>query len=762
MPSSKFFSWAQYLFVGGLVLMLVVFVPATWFPLQLGKIILFSALFLLAGTCFILGRGMSALQGRNTYPALLVAALPLTYLTSWYFGVDKSLGIVGSAVETDTLVFTVLLFLAFMGSFLFSRNPWFVRLLLIGIISAACIAALFQSLVLFGGGLLPISIFTDRSVNVVGKWNDLGLLAGLGVILLLVWVEYASPKRAILALSLFAILALGGLIALIQFPFIWALLFGGCVLVAVWSFVTKRTVPWMPLAGAVVSVGFLLWGSMINAGLTRFVPVSSLEVRPSFTSTLDIVRAAHGDSLQQFLIGSGPQTFGENWLLHKPNIVNQSQFWSVDFVAGFSTCMTALGTVGVVGALMWFVPLVLALLGFIRASLLGQFSSRERLFLLSLALSSVYLWCALMFYVPSQSLVVLGFVLCGAVFGFATKNTTTNESAPSLVRVALGATVLLAFVLLLVGSTVLAGRRLLSTIYINKAAHALTQRDIDQALVFAERAKRIETTNDALRAGIEVRSAKLERMAADIPKPTEDEKAQFLANIQEIESIGTQSITLFPKDYRTYLSLAKVYTFLATLNVKDAYESAQAGYQKAAHYNPTDPHIPLLWARLELLHNNRAGYQTQLTRALTLKPDYTDAILLVVQVYLADKDIPNAIIATQAAVKSAPGVAPLWFELGLLLYSNNNARDAIPVLEQALKLEPHYANAKYFLGLSYAAIDRMQDAVGQFEDLQKTNPNNTEVLLILSNLRAGKAPFTDAQLPITTSPQTRETAPITQ
>ena len=123
--------------------------------------------------------------------------------------------------------------------------------------------------------------------------------------------------------------------------------------------------------------------------------------------------------------------------------------------------------------------------------------------------------------------------------------------------------------------------------------------------------------------------------------------------------------------------------------------------------------------------------------------------------------MPNAILAAQAAVRSAPGVSAIWFQLGLLYYTAGDMDNAIAVLEQTLKIEPGYANAKYFLGLSYAAKGRTADAIAQFEDLQKTNPDNAEVGMILNNLRSGKAPFAGAQGAAAT-PQARTTAPVTQ
>ncbi len=167
-------------------------------------------------------------------------------------------------------------------------------------------------------------------------------------------------------------------------------------------------------------------------------------------------------------------------------------------------------------------------------------------------------------------------------------------------------------------------------------------------------------------------------------------------------------------------------------------------------------------ARLAASEGNQNLTTTYLTKALTLKSNYTDAILLVVQLDVANKDIPNAIKAATAAAQTAPGVAPIWFELGLLYYSAGDATHAAQALAQAIKIQPDYANAKYFLGLSLYNLKDTADAIQQFKDLVASNPDNAEVKLILSNLQSGKKPFDGAQPPVTPTPQNRDTAPVAQ
>lgn len=773
MQPQRLMSWARSVYLAGIALSILFIIPSVWFPLQLGKVALFAVFLAASFTLFVLSGGVrDFLHSRGSRAALLVAGLPLVYLVSWYFSVDRSVGVVGYMFDTDTVVFVVLSTLAFLLAFALYTTARAARALMYTVASSILASVLFQyTVMLFGTNVVPFAVFADRSVNLIGKWNDLGLLAGMLLVLVLFVLEFVSLSavRRILLGALALVLVL--LLAVVQFPLVWGMVLCVCVALALWSFFSKQTtdaaewtladVPWMPLLGAGVSILLLLYGASVNTRLTNILPVSSLEVRPAFSSTLDITRLSHGTSIERFLVGTGPQTFGQSWLLHKPLEVNQSPFWSLDFAVGFSTFATALASVGIIGVLVWCVPFVLVVFGLLRA--LRSPAVTEKVLVLSLGVSSMLLWVGMLLYVPSQSSILLAFVLSGAAFGFCMKNRTPTERAHvSRLGQLLFAFVSLAVIALAWWIAVLVVRQAVAQVYVNKGAAELSKGDIDKALAFAAKAQNIKLIQDSVRLTTAARGANLQKIAA-IQSPSVAEQELFRSEVEKVIPDGLEVLALAPNDYRGYVALGRIYSLLASVGVSGAAESAEKMYQQAALLHPTSPEIPLALARLEAVRGGGvAAIETHLSRSLTLKADYTDAILFLVQLNVANKDIPNAIRAAQAAVRSAPGVPAIWFELGLLHYSANDMANATAVFEQAVKLQPEFANAKYFLGLSYAAVGRTAEALQQFVDLEKTNPDNQEVKLILDNLRAGKPPFENAQPPVTDAPQERTTAPIAQ
>ncbi|MBI2005005.1 tetratricopeptide repeat protein [Patescibacteria group bacterium] len=783
---SRLVSWSRWLYLAGIVLALVLIVPTAWFPFQLGKIAVFATLLMVVVVFYVLGRGVpDLLETHGLKLALLAALLPLSYLVSMFFSTDRAVALIGYGLETDTVLFVTFVFLAFIISFTLFRTLRTARLLLSVLFAALIAAVIFQWVaVAFGTSVLPFSTFADRSANLIGKWNDLGLLAGLLGMLILVWGEFARTAPLRRGLGVAMAVGVAVLLGIINFPLVWGIIFGFSIILGVTAFLMQHSsgaiqqeekpnittpptslvekAPWFAVGGAIVSLLFLVFGATLSTGLASVFPVSSLEVRPSYSATLDIINDSHS-SVKQLFVGTGPNTFGENWIMYKPLAVNQTQFWSLDFNVGFSTVMTALDTVGFLGAIAWLIPSLLILAGLLRAVRLGVLSREERFVAASLSIAGLFLMTAAVLYVPSQNILLLAFTLSGAAFGFLWRQGRSSASTAHLPQSLLSLFNSAFVALLLLAVTLWAGytadRRFVAQAFVGQGSAALNRGDADQALRSAAAAYRADAANtNATRLILGAGVTKLQNLA-NTPTPTADTQTEFANTVSQSIAAGLEAASTTPRDYRPVFALGNVYNLLASLNVQGAYENARTLYQRAVALNPTNPAIELSLARLEAVQGNSDLARQHIQKALTLKPNYTDAILLVVQLEVANNDIPSAIQAATAAAQTAPGVAPIWFQLGLLYYSNGDMAKAIPALERALSITPEYANAKYFLGLSYYAQKRTEDATKQFEDLQKTNPDNSEVQLVISNMAAGREPFASSTPPLS-PPQGRTSAPI--
>lgn len=325
----------------------------------------------------------------------------------------------------------------------------------------------------------------------------------------------------------------------------------------------------------------------------------------------------------------------------------------------------------------------------------------------------------------------------------------------------------LALALVLVVTSVLVAaktsQRALAETYVGRAAVALQEGKVDDAVMLSAKAVGVEETGDTLRMQINAGGSKLAQLAQVTEGDQADLQQQFQDSLQTTVVAGQKAVAKNTADYRPFFLMGQVYDLLSRLNVTGAYDQASSTYNAAMVRNPNNPAITLAMARLAAAQGDAAATEAYLRASLTQKPNYTDAILFLVQLSIAQNDINSAVQAAQAAVQSAPGVAPIWFQLGLLYYAGGASKDAIPALEQALKIQSDYANAKYFLGLSYYAQNRQVEALNLFEELARGNPDNAEVQTIISNMQAGRpaleaAASSTAQVDV----ETRPNAPIEQ
>jgi tetratricopeptide (TPR) repeat protein len=222
------------------------------------------------------------------------------------------------------------------------------------------------------------------------------------------------------------------------------------------------------------------------------------------------------------------------------------------------------------------------------------------------------------------------------------------------------------------------------------------------------------------------------------------------------------AIALDGKSYQNWASLGLVYETLAQIKVEGALSAAKDAYSQAKVLAPSNPSVPLAQARLAVLEGDAKGALALADEAIALKQNYTDAYFLKAQIEVSQNDITGAIKSVEDATIIDPTNAGLYFQLGLLKYNVKDFRGAGIAFENAIRIVPDYANAKYFLGLSYDQLGMRKEAITVFEDIQKVNPDNAEINLILTNLKADKAPFAEAKPPVDTKPQSRKTLPVNE
>jgi len=662
----------------------------------------------------------------------------------------------GTTIEEGTFMGILLAFFVFFLVSTYARERQVLKRLLVALSLSATIILLAKLTHLLLGFSF-FGYFASLVDTPLGKWNDFAIFYALGLILCLAALELLAlapvMKRWLWAGVVFTALA----VFLVNFSLAW-------VLVGVFSIVTLlfkltlhrrseeeqklfsfRSLSSTPSFVFIVLSLILLFGNQkINTAVVEPLQLGSLEVRPSWSSTYQIAKATLGESP---LLGSGPHRFANQWLLHKPEGVNNDTFfWNIDFMAGVGTIPTFIITSGILGFLAWLVFLGSILVVGFRSVFAKAIPTHELALRYLVFISPVYLFSVAFVYFTDFLLWIYAFVMLGIFVAYQQKRVGTRVFVVSVynqpkARFFFAGAIIVALVAT-VATGYIAGRRVVSAfVYHNTLANYTLNADLLRAQTSMGRVIAIDPTSDVyFRTLADAHLVELQRLVSTTDNTTSKDslRENFQSALSRAITSARQATELNPLQYQNWITLARVYESVVPLKIEGSYELALQSYESALAGNPYSPEIRLRMARLELARGNREEARKRIGEALEKKRNYTAALFLLSQLDYADGNIKSAIATAEQVAFLAPQDIGVLFQLGFLRYLNREFAGAIEALERARSLNPEYANAKYFLGLSYDMRGEHAKAIVEFEDIARSNPDNAEVKKIVGNLKAKK------------------------
>jgi len=100
----------------------------------------------------------------------------------------------------------------------------------------------------------------------------------------------------------------------------------------------------------------------------------------------------------------------------------------------------------------------------------------------------------------------------------------------------------------------------------------------------------------------------------------------------------------------------------------------------------------------------------------------------------------EAVVTLEELVRSVPGYALAWNDLGVLTYQSGDLSRSLSAHEQAVRLEPTNPTfGKNLANLYYAALGRTDDAIRIFTGILRDYPNDVETLLALGQISAANS-----------------------
>jgi len=751
----------------------------------------FSAVSLIATKTFVLAAGafitlalyiLARLSRGNIIfpPVAIVGALWLPViaytLSAVFSGVPLESAVWGLALETDTL--GCMLIAACLGTLtaLALRRPENYRSFLRTGAFVFGIVTVLQAIVVIVG---QFSSKISPTFSIVGSFGDLAFLLGLSIVCVLITLRFLElnqrTHRALIACGAIALF----LLAIANSPVVWVLL----ALVSLGLFVeavmqrgpkssdadldgigNMDEAPLemgdsnhsliLPLVVLAVSLFFLIGGTLGGA-LADALHANILSVSPSWQSTFSIARNVYATSP---VFGTGPGTFGVEWLKYRDVSLNSTVFWDVDFSSGIGFIPTSFVTTGLVGMLAWLAFFALFIVLGLRMLILRapQDAFIRYVAILSF-IASLYLFIVSIFGLPNAIVLILAFVFSGlfvSTMRFAQGSRQWGVIFSRRPRI--GFVIVFSLTILLLASVAAAYALInhyIATTELSNANAEFAAGSIDAADKSAQNSISFAPSAQAYQIQSGIATIRLNQIAASSTMTASVAQQAFQSALSSGINSALTATTLAPSNYQNWLVLGNLYAQAVPLGVTGAYDNAKTSYDKAKALNPTNPQILYVIAQLDIANKNIKAAKDDLKAAIALKQDYTAAIFLLSQLEVQDGNVKGALESALAAAYFTPNNPDILFQVGILYAATGDLANAAAALLASVTANPQFANARYFLSAVYAKQGNFQEALAQMQAIANMSAENaTAVSTQLTTLAAGKNPFPANLLSVSPEP----------
>jgi tetratricopeptide (TPR) repeat protein len=774
--------WASvWVLAATIIIATIITIPIVAFPSVPTKAFVLAVGILVTLAVWILAR---LSRGNIIFPpVVLLGALwlpTLAYaLSALFAGGPFATAAWGTALENDTLGF--MLTISALGTLtaLVVRRPDHYRAFyrVLGVAAGAFVAL--SALVVIVGQFAPSLI--SPSFSLVGSAKDLATVLGFVVISILLAVRFleldSRTGRFLLGTGVVAL----ALLAALNISIVWVLV----ALVALGLFVeavmTRRpgglaegegdldevaTVVeappgtqlgsrsfLIPLVVLAISLFFLL-GSTLGNALASVLNTGTIDVRPSWRSTLMVGKEVYSTSP---VFGSGPGTFGAEWLKYRDASLNSTVFWNVDFPYGIGFIPTSAVTTGVVGVLAWLGLIVLFLFYGVRMLIMR---APEDPFAQYVSIASfvgaAYLLAIALLDLPGPIVLALAFVSLGVFASTMRYAKGSRQWGVAFARAPrLGFVIVFGLTLLLLGSVGAAYaliERFIAVSELARANAAYSAGKLDEADKAATASLSFAPIEQAYALQALVSNAKVAQLLQTSPPPA-NAAQMFQSTISTGINSALTATKLAPMSYQAWVALGNLYGQAVPLGVAGAYDNAKAAFDKAVALNPTNPQLYYVLAQLDIAHKDAKAAENDLKQAIALKSDYTAAIFLLSQVLVADGNVKDALTAAEAAAYFTPNDPNILFQVGVLRAAANDLAGSATALASAVAANPNFANARYFYAAVLAGQNQYDAAKAQLEAVAALSAENASAVApAIDALAKGENPFPPNLLTVSQPP----------
>ena len=671
----------------------------------------------------------------------------------------------GYGFETGTWMFVTTFGLLALFSYQTIRSYRRAGIVYGGIIAAFLILAIIEIIrFITGPGVATFGVLTSTTSTLIGSWGDLGILFGLIVLFSGITLELAGLRRPIK----WIVGSIGGLalamLAFMNVSIVWVILGFISLVVTLYLFSfaywdreeqkyrKESRMPWYMLTIFIIAIGGMFFGNFLNSVASRHENITWSGVRLSVPATTHVFVKS---IVHNVATGYGPNMFSPAWIAIKPISLSGSLYSNADVSTGFGYVPSQIASQGILGAIVWIFFFVVLIIFVIRRMTSGFVHAIDRYFTILTGVLIIYLTIMAWAYVPGVYLLGLLAVLVGIFLGVSIKEgVMIPDREFSFIKDPRASFFgILGLLILMVGTFVggyVGVRKMISFVHYTRAQNYLIQNDTKNALAEANVASAF-AAHDLYRTLI----ANLEISNANnlVTTATATNKDTISAQVNSILGIALgnaeAAVAYNPSSYKNYLLLGNVYRNLVSLGVSDASDKATAAYKQAAVLDPNDATNDLNLAELALANKDTTTALSLVNSSLN-KYATPDAYELKTQIEIGQQDFSDAETSLHAAVLLDSYNASLVYQYGLLLFSQKDYSDSIPVFQRAIILNPSVP-AYVYLGVSYEKTSDFDSANKIYTFLEKHLSNADD---LINQVKTGTT-----QAPAVTAPNQTSTTP---
>lgn len=675
----------------------------------------------------------------------------LAYVISTFFSVDRWHSFWGAFGDPSRGLMSVTALIITYYLIVSNFNQKRLKLLLTAFVSSGAVLSLWTLALFFNapftsfslGSLIPDKAAQFIPLSLVGSIGGLGvffsimLVLAVTVILRVAGVEDMKlwKKNTLIGFLLFILIVDLFLILNISGSMVWAGLFAGIVLFLVYI-LSKIVRPhknwiWLPMVLFVLVMVVKMTGevSLIKNEIKTNIPV---EVNAdSFNGNYKVSSDIAISSLKNnFLVGSGPATFGYDFSLYRPKYFNDTMFYSLRFSQGSGIFFEAISTIGCLGTIL----LIILALSYLSVSfyLISREKEKNKLYSLGIFAAAVIAIVSVFTTKLEGSILFLAAFL--GTFSLATI-LLESETSPKYLALSLKASpkfaLALAFVFMLISAGVaflfvFLGKIYIADVYAGMAARSAGQ---NQENTMVKINKAIDLNNKEsfyyTKAGVYyMMFANKEAL-----KPEANRNIDTIKQYINISALATvKGADMNKNSVEAVEALAQIYEN-SGMYVADSLKLTEETYQKALALDPHNPNFFLKLGQIKVADGATKKDEGErkkffgeakdfFQKAIDEKNNFSQGYyqLALIQDALGESDsaIENATKAAQLDSKNAGYLVRL-----ANMYRSRAKNDDLKIAEEifkiTLRLDENNINAHFYLGLAYEKDKNKDGAKAEYQ-----------------------------------------------